>query len=416
MPSLLRVTLIAVLLLAGCAPRSEFVSLFNSSDLAGWKNVNGAKSTWTVRDGMIVCSGFPTGVMCTERQYENFILELEWRHLTAGGNAGLFIHSDPLPARGQPFTRSIEAQVMDGNHGDVFAIHGATLLPDRPHPQGWMRSLPVEERANPTGEWNHYRVESRDGMVTLAVNGEIVSGGSDVNPRKGYICLESEGAEVHFRNLRIDELPSTEPTPDETADVYQGFVSLYNGVDLSGWSGAGRADSTWRSNDWILRSVATSDGATRGGEQSGVGSADDRGRTVVTGTSTTAPPLWTESEFGDFILMADWRMDCEGEAAEQNVSGILVRGSRDAGVLVGCPSAVSPAAGKLAEIRDDGNSDRGWHRLVVTVRGTRLTAELNGRHVVDEELPVGLPDRGPIGLAHHGASVDFANLFIKELE
>jgi len=70
-------------------------------------------------------------------------------------------------------------QVLDGrnspgaysSHGDVFAIQGATMVPDRPHPGGWMRSLPSEDRARPAGEWNHYRVECKDGRVSLAVNG-----------------------------------------------------------------------------------------------------------------------------------------------------------------------------------------------------------------------------------------------------
>ena len=53
-------------------------------------------------------------------------------------------------------------------------------------------------------------VSCNDGVLKLAVNGKVVSGGSECKPRKGYICLESEGSEVHFRNLRIKELPSTE--------------------------------------------------------------------------------------------------------------------------------------------------------------------------------------------------------------
>ena len=88
------------------------------------------------------------------------------------------------------FTKGMEIQIIDRDHpqgiatrhGDVFAIHGATFVPDKPHPQGWMRSLPSEKRVKPQGEWNHYRVESRDGVVTLAVNGKVVSGGSAANP------------------------------------------------------------------------------------------------------------------------------------------------------------------------------------------------------------------------------------------
>ena len=66
-----------------------------------------------------------------------------------------------------------------------------------------MRCLPSEKRANPAGQWNHYRVTVNDGTIKLEVNGKEVSGGTKCKPRKGYICLESEGSECHFKNLRI---------------------------------------------------------------------------------------------------------------------------------------------------------------------------------------------------------------------
>ena len=117
------------------------------------------------------------------------------------GNAGLFVWSDPITAPGVPFTRAIEVQILDGrnsdtykSHGDVFAIHGATFKPDRPRPQGWMRCLPSKQRANPAGEWNHYRVVCNDGDIKLAVNGKVVSGGNQTKPRKGYICLKYPSA------------------------------------------------------------------------------------------------------------------------------------------------------------------------------------------------------------------------------
>ncbi|MCH8960609.1 MAG: DUF1080 domain-containing protein [Bacteroidetes bacterium] len=83
--------LMAAIALQGCVEETGFVPLFNGRDLSGWVNVNGASGTWTVRDDMIVCSGLPTGVLRTTEHYENFILELEWRHLHPGGNAGLFV-------------------------------------------------------------------------------------------------------------------------------------------------------------------------------------------------------------------------------------------------------------------------------------------------------------------------------------
>src|SRR5687767_3956545 len=232
--------------------------LFNGKDLSGWVPVQVAPNTFTVRDGIIVSTGVPTGVMRTDRQYENFELELEWKHIVPQGNAGLFVWSYPITAVGQPFTKSIEVQILDGrnsethtSHGDIFSIHGARMKPDRPHPKGAERCLPSEWRCKPAGEWNHYRVVCSNGVVKLSVNGKEVSGGSECTPRKGYICLESEGTECHFRNIRIKELPSTNPKPEETAPLDEGFVSLYNGLNLDGWEIDSRGGG-WKVNDWIL--------------------------------------------------------------------------------------------------------------------------------------------------------------------
>ena len=97
-PALIAAVLSLVLLLAGGlaaqTPEEGFVPLFNGKDLEGWISVNCAPETYTVKDGMIICTGVPTGVMRTEKMYENFILELDWSHQVKGGNAGLFAVSN----------------------------------------------------------------------------------------------------------------------------------------------------------------------------------------------------------------------------------------------------------------------------------------------------------------------------------
>jgi hypothetical protein len=137
-------------------------------------------------------------------------------------------------------------------YGDVLAIHGATMKPDKPHPAGWMRSLPSERRCNPVGQWNHYRVDSRDGAISLAVNGEVVTKAYEASPRKGYICLESEGGPVHFRNIRIKELPGSNPPPEMIANEAEGLRPLYNGLDLRGWKDVPGHKGHWKATNWIL--------------------------------------------------------------------------------------------------------------------------------------------------------------------
>src|SRR5262245_53363682 len=142
---------------APLAAQENWRPLFNGKDLSGWVVVNVAPTTFSVKDGLIVSTGKPTGTIRTERMYENFVMELEWRHMQAGGNAGVFIWGDPLTAVGTPFSRGIEVQVLDGresasytSHGDVFSIWGASMKPDRPHPNGSERCLPSEQRCKPS--------------------------------------------------------------------------------------------------------------------------------------------------------------------------------------------------------------------------------------------------------------------------
>jgi len=342
--------------------------LFNGHDLAGWVPVNVAPSTFTVRDGMIVSTGKPTGVMRTDRHYENFELELEWRHLVSRGNAGLFIHSEPITAPGVPFSKSIEVQILDGDstegvatgHGDIFSIHGARMTPDRPHPRGWERCLPLEHRARPYGEWNHYRVASRDGRLTLAVNGKVVSGATGCRPRRGYICLESEGSECHFRNIRIREWPSSNPAADEVASLDVGFKSLYTGLDLAGWQADPSFLEVWQPRDWILECGAQ-------------------------GPDTLA----TAAAWGDAEFIVDWRIEGGGSA------GLLPRGSRS------------------HEIRLESTSNL-WTRTHLKLRGESLRVTHGAEGPVSRVLR-GIPVSGPLSLRHHDRPVQFANLYVRSV-
>jgi sialate O-acetylesterase len=407
-----------------------FTTLFNGTDLAGWVNVNCSPATWSVRNGRIFCTGTPTGVLRSDRMYENFVLELEWRHLAPGGNSGLFVWSDALTARGQPFTRSVEVQVMDGQEGngytsdgDIFPIHGARMTPE--NGRGGDRAFPVERRARFSPEWNHYRVECVNGAVSLAINGKMVTRGREVSPRKGYLCLESEGSPIEFRNLRIKELPaSSSLTPEMTASPDEGFVSILTG-DLAGWKMTKENEGHWRVDDWTIN-------------------FDGQGT-----------DLWSEKSYKDFVLIADWRwsgpahdadlpiilptgeyqLGPDGKQATARVkeagdSGIYLRGSSKSQVNMWCwpigsgevygyrTDASMPAevkAGVTPKVAADAPLGQ-WNRFVITMKGDRLTVVLNGKTVIEDARLPGVPEEGPIALQAHGSPVQFGNLYIKELK
>jgi hypothetical protein len=348
-----------------------FVPMFNGKDLSGWIPVACAPETWSVKDGIIHCTGKPTGALRTARQYENFILETEWRHLTSGGNSGVFVWGTSISAPGVPFLRGIEVQVLDNGfnikgknewyttHGDVFPIHGAKMKPiGRTNGQ---RGFPSEERSKSSPEWNHYRIVAQAGSIRLHVNGKEVSGGDDCTYRKGYLALESEGAPVEFRKVRIKELPSSNPAPDLVAPVEEGWRSLYTGTDLRGWRNPAGIEARWKVSDWVLQQK--------------------------TGPEPKAD-LLTEEEFGDADLILDVKVKAGTTGA-----GLLLR----PGVLV---PFTHGEAGK-------------WARYQLAIRGRKADLSVAGKALAAVEIPADAPAKAPFAIVDAGGGVDLANLFVR---
>lgn len=395
-PATLLVALSFSFTIAHAADEEGFVPMFNGKDLSGWVNANCAPETWSIKDGVVRCTGIPTGAMRTEKQYENFIMECEWRHLTSGGNSGVFIWGSPISAPGVPFLRGIEVQVLDNGymkkadptkprwfttHGDVFPIHGATMEPHGDH--NGQRSFPSEERSKPSPEWNHYRITGNNGTLTLAVNGKVVSGGDKCVWRKGYLALESEGAPVEFRNVRIKELPSTGATAADAAPLDQNWKHLYNGLDFRGWKVPAGAEAKWKTSNWNIKLESTD------------GKLGD--------------PLWSEAELGNGEFIADFQLLKTADLTKDCV-GFCVRGNPDPAVIIGTGSApivFGPDQVKLGK----------WYRLRLKLDGNNATATLTEPQDANPQTAEALikgAAKGPVGPADLGQSVTFANFFVRE--
>ncbi len=358
-----------LLLLTAVAPAQKadpgFVSLFDGLGLSGWTRVNTAPSTWVAGGGILHCTGKPTGELRTTRMYQNFVLELEWRHLVPGGNAGIFVWADDITAKGVPFHRSIEVQVLDhayGNteryttHGDIFPIHGATMTPI--NGRGGSRAFPTENRSKPSPEWNHYRITCLDGDITLAVNGKIVTRGTDCSPRRGYICLESEGGAVDYRNILIRELPDTPVLPEDEATAARGFESLYTGVDSTGWDCRG----DWQARDWVFAHLGEGHGT-----------------------------ITTTRRFRNVAFVVD------------------VRRGKSSG-----PGRLSVRGHPVVELDPDGEWGGGWHRIEGELRGALLTLRVDGKELFRRRKLEGLADEGPLVIETEGP-LDLANLYARPI-
>ena len=197
---------------------------------SSFTNVNCNPGTWTWKSGEAHCTGKPVGVIRSHILHTNFEMVAEWRHLTSGGNSGIFCWASPssiknLEAGKGRLQEGIEVQVLDHSYteqyeretkkkadwfttnGDVFPTGSATMKPFPPVAPKSQRSFPRKNLSKGVGQWNHYYIRAINGEVRLWVNGEEVSGGTECKPAFGYLCLESEGAPVEFKNLRLRPLP-----------------------------------------------------------------------------------------------------------------------------------------------------------------------------------------------------------------
>ena len=198
--------------------------------LSNFVHVNCDPDTWSETNGVIHSTGKPIGVVRSPVLYTNLELVVQWRHLKSAGNSGVFIWATPESIKSLEegkgrLPTGIEVQVLDHGYveqyekqtrkkadwftsnGDVFPTGSTKMKPFPPVAPNGQRSFPRKNLSKGLGEWNHYYVRAINGEVRLWVNGEEVSGGTEIRPAWGYLCLESEGSPVEFKELRIRELP-----------------------------------------------------------------------------------------------------------------------------------------------------------------------------------------------------------------
>lgn len=218
-------TLLTAIVLAGQQPKP--VSLFNGKDLAGWHadvpemdkdKDKKARMPFVVRNGMLVSLGSPGGHLITDRKYDNYRLDVEYRFANKPGNCGVLVHaSKPRMLYGM-FPQSLEVQMQSGDAGDFWCIGEEVTVPDMEARRGpkanWGVTEGKERRIKnltdgtekPLGEWNSMSIECRGSSVKVWVNDVVVNEGTDCTARKGQIAIQAEGSEVEFRKLWLTRL------------------------------------------------------------------------------------------------------------------------------------------------------------------------------------------------------------------
>jgi hypothetical protein len=191
-----------------------FTPIFNGKDLTGWKivlqkNANPAR-TWQVKDGTLVCTGRPHGFCYTDKSYKNYVVKFEWKYKRPEnlnndekftGTSGLLVHiQEPTKSAVQNtvWPRCVEVHCANQTHGKTFTLgccEGKYVFdPDA-----------QREVRKPVGDWNVTEVVCKDGTISVTLNGtEVATGKGEL--KEGPFGFQSDGAEIHLRNIRVKEL------------------------------------------------------------------------------------------------------------------------------------------------------------------------------------------------------------------
>ena len=207
---------VAIALLA-CSPASAApdasVALFNGKNSAGWtyhleKPDVKPSDVWSVKDGVLRCTGTPTGYLITkESNFENFKLSLDWRWPGKGGNNGVLVHVTK-PSELGVWPKSFEVQLQEGTAGELWVIgttleikHPSTHIDDRRH-----KNI-VTGAEKPLGQWNTMEITCRGKEIEVKVNGYLVNQATSLSQQRGAIALQSEGTPIEYRNITLTKLP-----------------------------------------------------------------------------------------------------------------------------------------------------------------------------------------------------------------
>ncbi|NTV80038.1 MAG: DUF1080 domain-containing protein, partial [Candidatus Aminicenantes bacterium] len=400
-----------------------FVPLFDGRSLSGWKGLvadpparakmapadllkvqaeadDRMRAHWRIVDGVLVFDGKGES-LCTASDYGDFELLVDWK-IEKGGDSGLYL-------RGSPQVQIWDAEANPAGSGGLYNNQKG-------------KSVPSERADRPVGEWNSFRIIMIGERVSVYLNDKLVVDNvvlenywdrdKPIYPT-GQIELQAHGNPLDFRNIFIREIPrdAGAPPPLAAAETDEGFVPLFNGRDLAGWTGGGGG-------------YAAEDGK------------------IVVHPERGGGNLFTEKEYADFVLRFEFKLTpaannglgirapLEGDAAYAGMEiQILEDGSP---VYWGLRpyqyhgSIYGVVAARRGVLRPPGE----WNTEEVTVRGRRITVAVNGTTVVDADIDAasagGTIDgnahpglartTGRIGFLGHGSVLEFRNIRLKELK
>jgi hypothetical protein len=213
----LGITVIFLSTLTGCQHglfgKQQKVMLWNGKDFTGWKLYVPDEDLdvfdiWSVKDGVVYCKGKPNGYMRTKDKYADYRLHLEWRWPDEPTNSGVLLHAS---GEDQVWPKCIECQLKSGSAGDFVLMNGAGITingKDMQNAEKQFVVIPKKKHTSekPAGKWNTYEIHCEKDTIRCYVNGVLQNEGTAATIMTGWICLQSEGGPIEFRNIYIESL------------------------------------------------------------------------------------------------------------------------------------------------------------------------------------------------------------------
>ena len=364
------------------------------------------RKDWVVNNGLMEYVGHGFDNICTEKQYGDFEMYVDWKLYAEGSeaDAGIYLRGTPQVQIWDTARRNVGAEVGSGG-----------LYNNQVNP-----SKPSKVADNKLGTWNTFYIKMVGDRVTVLLNGEKVvdnvilenfwDRSQAIFPIE-QIELQAHGTKTAFRNLYINELPQVKPTELSAEEKAEGFKLLYDGTNMHGWTGN-------------TRDYVSEDGAI-----------------VLYPGNGGGGNLYTVDEYKDFVFRFDFMLT-EGANNGIGIRAPLEGDAAYVGMEIQVLDNESPIYSQLEKYQYHGSvygvipAKRGflkpvgeWNSEEIRIKGNDIRVTLNGEVIlegniaeaskngtIDHKDHPGLKnEKGHIGFLGHGSLVKFKNIRVKEL-